>query len=151
MRPFRVIGYYICETTNAPAWLGGAADRVLSVSGCIGEQHPKRECFMGGFRKGQRREYQTILGMDDQRYKEFSDAAGRLFIQGEMDIDSRFSRLSDARDFYQNFCSGTSWRIVSVSTSPEHFVALAEELAGGHCPMSGEADQSLPLGGDILG
>ena len=45
---FKVIGYYICELCDSPEWLQGISRQILSVSGCIGEQYPRWECFMGG-------------------------------------------------------------------------------------------------------
>lgn len=153
MEPFKVIGYYICETAASPEWLRGVSHRVLSVSGCIGEQHPRWECFLGGFRKGEDREYQKKLQMDNARYEEFSQAVNRLFTLRQIDLDSRFLRLSDARGLYQKFFSALPCRLVSVSTTPEYFDILAEEQKNGSgvCPMSGTPDNGPWLGGDILG
>lgn len=39
MEQFKGIGYDICETKDTPECLYGVGGRVLSVSGCIGEQH----------------------------------------------------------------------------------------------------------------
>ena len=46
MEQFKVIGYYICGVIDTPKWLNEVGKQVLSVSGCIGEQHPKMECFL---------------------------------------------------------------------------------------------------------
>lgn len=153
MKHFKVIGYYICETKDAPKWLHKVGKHVLSVSGCIGEQHPKWECFMGGWCKGESQEYQKFLKMNDEQYREFSDAANHLFDLKRLDVDCRFLRLSDAQNFYKRFCSGIACRIVSVSTIPKYFEILAKELKGSNSYelMCGNADNSLWIGSDILG
>ena len=46
---FKAIGYYICEINDTPEWLQGISRQILPVSGCIGEQHPRWECGIGGF------------------------------------------------------------------------------------------------------
>ncbi len=153
MEQFKVIGYYICGIINASEHLQGIGKQILSVSSCIGEQHPKWECFMGGWSKGERQEYQNFLRMDDEQYKEFSDAANRLFELRRIDVDCRFFRASDAQDFYKRFCTGIACRIVSISTTKKYFKILAKELKGSnsHGVMNGSIDNSLWIGNDILG
>jgi len=156
VEPLKVIGYYvceICEMKDTPDWLWGVGKRVLSVSGCIGEQHPKPKCFMGGWHKGESREYQKALRLNDERYGELAEAARRLFDLKRMGVDSRFYELSDAQAFCKKFCSALNCRVVSVSTTPEYLDVLAEELKGSNSDgrMSGAPDNSLWLGSDILG
>lgn len=153
MEQFKIIGYYICEVIDTPEWLHGIGKEVLSVSGCIGEQHPKWECFMGGWRKGESKIYQNLLQMNDAQYKVFTDAANQLFGLRRMDVDSRFLQLSDAQDFCKKFCSQIPCRIVSVSTTPDYFERLAKELKGSnsHGLMNEHPDNSLSIGSDILG
>lgn len=153
MEQFKVIGYYICRVIDTPEWLHGIGKQVLSVSGCIGEQHPKWECFMGGWCKGESQEYQKFLKMNDEQYKEFSAAANHPFDLRQIDVDCRFFRAYDAQDFQKRFCSRISCRIVSVSTTPKYFEALAQELKGSnsHGLVSGNVDNSLWIGNDILG
>lgn len=153
MEYFKTIGYYICEIIDTPEWLHEVGKQVLSVSGCIGEQHPKWECFMGGWCKGERQEYQNHLKMDDAQYREFSDAANHLFDLNRIDVDCRFLRLSDAQYFRKRFCSSIPCRVVSLSTTPEYFEILKKELKGSnsHGLMSGTVDDSLWIGSDILG
>ena len=95
---FKVIGYYICEINDTPRWLQGISRQILSVSGCIGEQHPRWECFMGGWLKGEAREYQEKLRLDGEQYREFSETANCLFDAQRLDVDCRFLKLSDAGD-----------------------------------------------------
>ena len=71
MEQFKVIGYYICGVIDTPEWLRDVSKQILSVSGCIGEQHPKWECFMGGWRKGESQEYQNFLKLDDHNTEIF--------------------------------------------------------------------------------
>lgn len=153
MECFKVIGYYICEICDTPEWLQGISRQIVSVSGCIGEQHPRWECFMGGWGKEAVQEYQEKLRLDKERYREFSETAKRLFDARSLDVDCRFLRLSDAKDFHEKFCRGVSCRVVSISTTREYYGILAGELKGsnGYGLMNGENDNGLCLGSDILG
>lgn len=148
----QVVGYYICEIKDAMEWLNGIGKQVLSVSGCIGDQHPKWECFLGGWCKGESQEYQKSLRMNDEQYREFTETANRLFDAKRMDVDSRFLKLSDARYVHKRFCSAIPCRVVSISTLPEYMEELAEEWEGdGYGLTSGETDGGLWIGSDILG
>ena len=153
MECFKVIGYYICEIIDTPGWLQGISRQILSVSGCIGEQHPRWKCFMGGWGKGGAREYQERLQLDEDSYRDFSETARRLFNAERLDVDCRFLQLSDAKDFYEKFCQAVPCRLVSVSTTAEYYGILADELKGSnsHGLMNGGNDDSLCLGSDILG
>lgn len=153
MDHFMTIGYYICDMMKTPNWLHGPGRQMLSVSGCLGEQHPRWECFMGGWCKGESEEYQKRLQMDEEQYREFTESVNRLFDAGRLDVDSRFLYLSDAQYFYERFYQALSCRLVSVSTTPEYFELLEEELKGSNSGgvMNGEPDRSLWIGSDILG
>lgn len=153
MEQFKIIGYYICEIIDRPECLHGIGKQVLSVSDCIGEQHPKRECFMDGWCKGEKQEYQNLLNIDDEQYKELSVAANQLFDLRQIDVDCRFLHLSDAQNFYKKFYSGITCHIVSISTTPMYFEILEKELkaSNSHGVMSGNLDDSLWIGNDILG
>ena len=61
--------------------------------------------------------------------------------------------MPDAQYFHKRFCSAINSRVVSVSTTPKHFEILKTELKGSnsHGLMSGNADNSLLIGSDILG
>ena len=150
---FKVIGYYICEINDTPGWLQGISRQILSVSGCIGEQHPRWECFMGGWLKGEAREYQEKLRLDGEQYREFSETANCLFDAQRLDVDCRFLKLSDAGDFYEKFCQAVPSCVVSISTTMEYYKILLDELKGSnsHALMNGENDNSPCLGNDILG
>lgn len=153
LKGYKVIGYYICELCDTPEWLQGISRQILSVSGCIGEQHPRWECFVGGWDKKAIQEYQEKLKLNKEQYIKFSETAKRLFDAESLDVDSRFLRLSDARDFYERFCRAVSCRVVSVSTTREYYEILADERKSGnsHDRMNGEDDQNPCLGNDILG
>ncbi|MCI8865323.1 MAG: hypothetical protein HFG60_08550 [Lachnospiraceae bacterium] len=150
---FKVIGYYICEIYDTPEWLRGVSRQILSVSGCIGGQHPRWECFTGGWRKGEAQEYQERLQLDKGQYREFSEMAGCLFDAQRLDVDGRFPLLSDARGFYEKFCQAPSCCVVSVSTTTEYYKILSDEWKGSnsHALTDGENDNSQWLGNDILG
>lgn len=153
MECFQVIGYYICEICDTPEWLQGISRQLLSVSGCIGEQHPGWGCFMGGWGKEEIQEYQERLQLDKERYRELSETAKRLFDAERLDVDCRFLQLSDAVDFYKKFCRAASCRVVSISTTAEYYEILADELkdSNSHRRMNGEKDSGPCLGSDILG
>ena len=61
MEQFKIIGYYLCEITDTPKWLSGIGRRMLSVSTCLGEQHPRQECFLGRWQKGESEKYRKKL------------------------------------------------------------------------------------------
>lgn len=153
MEGLKVIGYYICELCDIPKWLEGIGRQILSVSGCIGEQHPAWECFMGGWSREEIWEYQKKLRLDKEPYGELLKTANRLFDAGNLDVDCRFLQLSDAKDFHEKFCRAVPCRVISVSTTMEYYGILADELKGSNCQgrMSGEDDESPCLGYDILG
>ena len=153
MECFKVIGYYVCEICDTPEWLQGISRQLLSVSGCIGEQHPRWECFMGGWDKEALQKYQEKLWLNKERYRELSETAKRLFDAKRLDVDCRFLRLSDAKDFNEKFCRSVSCRVVSIATTREYYGILADELKGrnSYGLMNGEKDSSPCLGNDILG
>lgn len=150
---FQTIGYYLCEIVEVPEWLHGPDRQMLSVSGCIGEQHPRWECFMGGWLKGESEKYQSRLRMDAKTWRDFTESVNRLFDAGRLDVDCRFLQLSDAQCIYEKVSPWIPCRLVSVSTTSEYFEILAEEFKSGNCYglMKGEPDNRPQLGSDILG
>ncbi len=153
MGQFKVIGYYICEIQTTPSGLKGVGNKMLSVSRCIGEQHPRWECVTGSAGEGEHREYQNILKLNNEQYRDCIESAERLFHRRQLDVDSRFLKLPDAKEFHKRFCTAIPCRVVSLSTTPRYFDLLAEELKSGNGfgLMSGETDNSLWIGNDILG
>lgn len=151
MEQFRIIGYYIVEVIDTPKWLSGISHHMLSVSSCIGEIHPKWQNYMGGWQKGEEREYQNKLKMGDEQYKDYSKAVNQLFVSKLLDIDGRFPYLSDARRFYDNYYDDAEYKLVSISTFDKYLEILSEELKGSNASINGEADGNLSLGSDILG
>ena len=108
---------------------------------------------MGGWLKGEAREYQEKLRLNGEQYREFSETANCLFDAQRLDVDCRFLKLSDARDFYEKFCQALPCCVVSISTTMEYYKILLDELKGSnsHALMNGENDNSPCLGNDILG
>lgn len=148
MECFKVIGYYICEVRDTPKWLHGISGQLLSVSGCLGEQHPG-----WGRDEDASREYQKRLMMQDEQYREFLETRNHLFDLRRMDVDCRFLQLSDTQYFHEKICPAIPCHVVSISTIPKYFEILEEELKGSnsHGLMSGEVDNSSWIGSDILG
>lgn len=62
---FKVIGYYICEINDTPGWQQGISRQILSVSGCVGEQHPRWECYRRSAAWTSSRLYRRLLGISD--------------------------------------------------------------------------------------
>lgn len=151
MEQLKIIGYYIVQIVDTPEYLREIGGHMLSVSSCLGEIHPRWETYMGGWLKGEEREYRERLKMDDEQYKECSNAVQQLFIAKQLDVDSRFLNLSVLRHFYDTYLSATDYQIVSVSTSDKYLQVLKEEMHGSNVVLNGEADSNLPLGCDILG
>lgn len=79
---FQTIGYYLCEIVEVPEWLHGPDRQMLSVSGCIGKQHPRWECFMGGWLKGESEKYRSRLRMDAETWRDFTESVNRLLMPG---------------------------------------------------------------------
>lgn len=150
---FLTIGYYLCEIVEAPDWLQGTGRQLLSVSGCLGEQHPRWECFLGGWLKGESGEYREKLQMEEAQYSALIQSINQGFDAKRLDLDCRFLQLADAVYFYEKINSAIPCRLVSVSTTPEYWELLAGELKSGNCDgqMNGEPDRSALIGSDILG
>lgn len=154
MEQFRIIGYYISEVVEMPGWLEGLDHKILSVSSCLGELHPKMESyFVSGWCRGERQAYQRRLKLSDEQYADYAETVGRLFDAKRLDIDCRFPDLSDAVDFYKKFCQDIPCLLVSVSTTEACLKVFAKELEGSHCNcvIGGEPDHNPWIGSDILG
>lgn len=154
MEQFRIIGYYISEVVEMPGWLEGLGHKMLSVSSCLGEMHPKMESyFVNGWRKGERQAYQRRLKLSDEQYADYAETVGRLFDAKRLDIDCRFPYLSDAENFYKKFCQDIPCLLVSVSTTEACLKVFVKELEGSYsnCVIGGEPDDNLWIGSDILG
>ena len=153
MENFRIIGYYICEVKDTPEWLQGIGRRMLSVSGCLGEQHPRWECFMEGWCEGESQEYQEKLLLKDEEYRELLETSTCLFDAKRMDVDCRFLQLADTQHFHKKYCAAIPCRVISISTNSKYFEILTNEFRGSNSYglMSGEADNSQGIGSDILG
>lgn len=151
MEQLRIVGYYIVEIVNTPKWLCEIANHIISVSSCIGEIHPKWQIYMGGWKKGEDREYQNKLRMDDEQYQFFSKDANQLFSSRKLDVDGRFSCLSVARRFYDNYFFGSTYKLVSIATCDKYLEILTQEMKNSNASISGETDENLSLGCDILG
>lgn len=157
MSGYKVIGYYLCEVVDTPEYLRkiepDVGPELLSVSGCLGEIHPKWECVLGGWMKGEEQAYRQKLRLTDDRYLELVEASNALFDKGRLDVDGRFLYLEDARQFWTQFFSEVRCQLVSVSTSEVHLDILKEELRGSqsHGAVSGDYDRFSLVGYDILG
>lgn len=143
MAQIKVIGYYICEVIDVPKGLFGSAGRgdaadpehtgenirkFLSVSNCLGEQHPYRECLMETSLRLEEGEYQAMLKLDDAAYRALNETGRRLFDTKRIDVDRRFLYLSDAMELCETYFSALPCVVVSISTTTNYFGLLASEL-----------------------
>lgn len=128
---------------------------MLSVSLCFSDIEPRcSEIYFGNFRTGEEEQYKKILQLDDSQYSDYVMRVKKLFDDKLLDIDGRFTSLSDAIDIYNKYFSHLGFKLVSVSTSDKYFTLLREERSyPKEYPYSinGEPDNSKFLGFDILG
>ena len=153
---YKIVGYYICERIPIPGWLHRSG-KMLSVSECFNGIHPKLDiCFFKNYYISSevRENYKKRWELSEERAGKLVADIGALFGK-RLDADSRFTRLDDARYFYDSYFSKGSCMLVSLSTEEEYFEMLQKEMT----PMSSEtgslvsgvSDENELLGFDILG
>lgn len=152
---FKSIGYYICEIVNTPDWLDGIGDKMISVSECLGKNHPVLSEFFGksnlvsnrDFEK-KRADYRSRSALSKKLFDQLYKETEQLFDSG-LSADGRFLNLIDAKHFYDKYFSEINCKIVSVSVPDECFAALKNEMAPND--LSSEDDNYPFIGCDILG
>ncbi len=125
MNQFKIIGYYISEVIDMPRYLKKLGERMLSVSSCLGEMHPKLECcFVNAWSDEEKRAYRIRLKLSEGQYADYVKTVQDLFACRHLDSDCRFRSLWDAVDFYEKFCGAVPCCLVSVSTTSEYYEIL---------------------------
>lgn len=153
MNELKVIGYYLCQPVAPPPFLAPLSKSLISVSGCIGTHHPIWECLFGCWLDGEEEEYMATCQLDCAQMESLKSEAYSLFEQRRLDVDSRFSELSDAQYFMRTYFSHIDCRLICLATSAEWLGRLEEELAGSQSRSSinGGEFTCEPIGCDILG
>lgn len=154
MNQFKIIGYYISEVIDMPRYLKKLGERLLSVSSCLGEMHPKLECcFVNAWSDEEKRAYRIRMKLSEGQYADYMKTVQDLFASRRLDSDCRFRNLWDAVDFYEKFCGAVPCCLVCVSTTSEYYEILSEEMADGYDSrrIEGEPDENPLAGYDILG
>lgn len=153
MEKFRTVGYYICEYAEVPDFLYNISEKLLSVSGCIGENHPKLDLIWNNkcWLKSERQNYIKKLRLSEGQLCNLFNDIGN--INNYLDIDSRFTNLPDAVYFFNKYFSDINCTIVSVSTSDDFFELLSSEMykTESFGIINGKINYDFPLGYDILG
>lgn len=154
------IGYYICEFIAAPQLLHGISETILSVSGCIGVQHPDLSgCFWVKPAAAQEA-YRNTLRLDMEQFAALRKDTAALFQAHLLDTDSRFLRPAEARRFLQKYFRAIDCHLLYVSAEAPHAALLREILQQEHQPISAcnTYTEAVPpdcatklLGCDILG
>lgn len=147
------IGYYIMEPAGRPKHVSLECENLFSASPCICDMHPDlRGCFWQGYEK-EKTEYRKKLLLTSDEFTGLKRDVAKWFQEKRLDVDSRFTALADAVDFYERYLkSRPDTRIIGVSTTENYISVLSNEaLWCQNAPMSEEAISGRPLGGEILG
>ena len=161
MTEFRSIGFYICPVIATPKVLEINSSEMLSVSPCFNGIEPLLEVddyYKGWFegenwRKNEKESHKKLLQLDDGEYREFLTLVHRLCENRVLDVDGRFTRLSDAESVYRRYFEKLGYKLVSVSTADKYYEIFSEEHSYPKegFELCGDPDNSKLLGYDILG
>ena len=125
---FQTIGYYILSIEKSPFFLTEYTDKIISVSPCIGEQHPclKYSVFIRS--EIEESEYIEKVGLSADKYKKLKNECLKLFEKSQIDIDGRFLNKSDMLYFYNEYFKKENYLSVSLSINPIYLEKLEEEF-----------------------
>ena len=153
---YKIIGYYICEFIQIPQYLNRKGS-MISVSECFGGTHPRLDTcfFINNYITAQERDaYKKLWNLTEEKITQLTKEISFLLEKG-LAVDGCFSRLSDARYFYDSFFSGENSILVSVSTKEKYWEILKEEWTDSDCGRQSLTtdyeDKNELLGIDILG
>lgn len=161
MSEFKSIGFYICPIIAAPKVLGINSREMLSVSPCFNDIEPILEVndYYKGWSEGEnwceteKENHKKLLQLDDSEYMELLTFVHRLCENRVLDVDGRFTNLSDAKSIFNGYFKKLNYKLVSVSTTDEYFKIFENEHSYPKegWKLCGETDDSKLLGYDILG
>lgn len=152
---YRILGYYICEKSDIPEWLGIKGDEMISASSCFSRIHPDLTyCYFINNSKEERMEYHKKWNITEEKAVMLQKDIHSLF-EKSLAIDGRFLNLEDAKRIREKYFDDNKCAIISVSMTEENYKLLTEELSenssGINDFFSGAEDQNMLLGYDILG
>ena len=152
---YRIIGYYICEKTSVPEFLGIKSNEMITVSDCFSSTHPDLiDCYFINNRKSERMEYHKKWAITEEKASMLQSDIHTMF-EKCLSIDGRFSNVEDAERIREKYFNSDKCVIVSVSTTEEYYKilteALSEDSSGINNFFSGVIDENPLLGYDILG
>ncbi len=117
---FVTIGYYICQKTETPLYLGFDADSFISVSDCFCDHEPQIVYCHGWKPHGDDPEYIRRYFTDKEEYLKMSGEIWALFSQELFSMDGRFLRKKDAVYFYKEYFVAYDCALVAVSTKERY-------------------------------
>lgn len=153
---YRILGYYICEKTAVPDFLGINKDEMISVSNCFSGVHPVLDyCYFTNNRsKSERIQYYKKWNINEEKAVMLKNEIHCMF-EKSLAIDGRFSNLEDAKRILKKYFNDNKCIIVSLSTTEEYYRILTKDLSentnGINNFFSGVSDNNILLGYDILG
>ena len=152
---YKIVGYYICEKSVVPAWLGINCEELLTISNCFSVTHPDLTCcYFINDREKERTVYHKKWDITEEKAVLLQNDIRAMF-ESSLAIDGRFLNLEDAKRIRGKYFDEDKCVIVSVSTTEEYYNALTKELSanssGKNDFFSGVEDKNELLGYDILG
>ena len=155
---FLNFGYYIIEPYAKPEWFKLASKQVITVSDCLCELHPSlRGTFwlnqnMKPYEKEQR-DYQQLLKLPVDVFTELKKTVNQLYDEKLLDVDSRFTEVSDAISFQQKYLHNLSTMLISIALEDvfkNSFIQDYDELLNADLLKKEDVGGKF-IGYDILG
>lgn len=151
------LGYYICEpAVNIYEKLKDVGNLRVSISGCLGTQHPVlTSCFWMGYLE-EKETYRKKWKMDEETFCDLKKDVADIFQKHLIEVDSRFVNLEQAEYFYRKYFNNSGCMLVSVSVGKKYQEILEEEITfsgNNNCPVSWKDYDNAQevLGCDIVG
>ncbi len=145
---FVIIGYYICEYTFSPSFLGGIAKKNISISTCLCNHEPRIFLCHGWKPDGDQQEYIDCFS-SKETYIKMSEEITDLFKKCLFDTDGRFLRKENALYFYKKYFNDSKHILVSVCAKEEYIKLLDDDFNIEKNPVN-EMDGNI-IGYDIIG
>lgn len=115
------LGYYICEpAVNIYEKLKDVGNLRVSISGCLGTQHPVlTSCFWMGYLE-EKEAYRKKWKMDEETFCGLKKDVADIFQKHLIEMDSRFVNLEQAEYFYRKYFNNSGCMLVSVSVGKKY-------------------------------
>ena len=144
---FVIIGYYICEYTFSPSFLGGISKKNISISECLCNHEPRIFLCHGWKPHGDKQEYINYFSNKDE-YTKMSEEITDLFNEGLFATDGRFLRKENALYFYREYFNDPKHILVSACVKEEYIKLLGDDFNIEKNPVN-EIDGNI-IGYDII-